>query len=182
MGKTGNQTRMTEFQNDRNPYVKKGATFICLACKERFPQNSSHQSYCVPCSRTTRQRMLRQKVKRTNPLKWKIRMLYTSLHGMGILVPTEKIAQWIKDTPTCTYCKNPIPLKEYSVDHIIPRSREGPNTLENIHLICLSCNMMKGNLLDGEYRALLEFLKDKPSIHSILKQRLKASGWMYGRS
>lgn len=37
-----------------------------------------------------------------------------------------------------------------SVDHIIPRSKGGPNTLDNLQPMCSVCNTKKGNLLPGE--------------------------------
>ena len=180
LGKGGNQTQMTEFVGKKSPFVKKGATFNCLGCNKPFPLNSSHQSYCPNCARTIRQKRLRTKLKETNPLKWKIRMLYTSLHGFGIKVSTETIGRWIENTPNCVYCESDIITRDYSIDHIIPRSRNGSDTLDNIQLICRSCNMMKGNLLDSEFKELMGFLKERPTIYAILKTRLKAAGFMYG--
>lgn len=133
---------------------------------------------CRGC-KTKYNKSLRSKLKFKDPLKWKTRMIYISLHGYGIKASNEYIQNIIEKTPTCVYCLIQIPLKDYSVDHIIPRSRGGTDTLNNIHLICKSCNFMKGSLLDNEFRQLLDWLNDKPEIYKILKQRLKASGFMY---
>jgi 5-methylcytosine-specific restriction endonuclease McrA len=35
-------------------------------------------------------------------------------------------------------------LKSSACDHIFPRSRGGQNTLDNLQLLCLTCNSQKG--------------------------------------
>lgn len=89
------------------------------------------------------------------------------------------ILAWMQRTPTCAYCTLPIKPREYSPDHILPRSRGGADSLANLHLICKSCNLMKGALTDGEFRDLLAYLKDRPAVYRILKMRLKAAGMLY---
>ena len=37
-----------------------------------------------------------------------------------------------------------------TADHIVPKSRGGPTTLENLQPMCAPCNSRKGNLLPGE--------------------------------
>lgn len=177
MGKYGKQTSFEEFR--KSSFIKSGETFQCKGCNSIFQRNSNNQIYCASCSRTVGQRLGRAARKRKNPKAWKARIIYTSLHHYGIVIKTDKIIEWIENTPNCIYCSNSIPIKDYSVDHIIPRSRGGSDTIENIQLVCRSCNLMKGGLLDNEFRELLDWLKDKPTIYAILKQRLKAAGFMY---
>ena len=48
-----------------------------------------------------------------------------------------------RDHQTCQYCgARDQPL---SVDHVVPRSRGGSDTWENVTTACLSCNVRKGN-------------------------------------
>ena len=48
-----------------------------------------------------------------------------------------------RDHHTCQYCgARDQPL---SVDHVLPRSRGGTDTWENVTTACLSCNVRKGN-------------------------------------
>ena len=48
-----------------------------------------------------------------------------------------------RDQQTCQYCgSRDQPL---SIDHVVPRSRGGSDTWENVTTACLSCNVRKGN-------------------------------------
>ena len=48
-----------------------------------------------------------------------------------------------RDLQTCQYCgSRDQPL---SIDHVVPRSRGGSDTWENVTTACLSCNVRKGN-------------------------------------
>jgi 5-methylcytosine-specific restriction endonuclease McrA len=120
-----------------------------------------------------------RRLKRREPAKWKARTIKASLHRLGIELTVDEILAWMKKTPTCTYCGDPIKPRDYSIDHIIPRSRGGKDKLHNLHLVHKSCNLAKGNLLDEEYRDLLRYLDDKPDVKRIVLQRLKASGYLF---
>jgi hypothetical protein len=47
-----------------------------------------------------------------------------------------------RDGDGCRYCKKIFP--HYHVDHVIPRSRGGPDEMDNLVLACPACNMAKG--------------------------------------
>ena len=49
----------------------------------------------------------------------------------------------------CVYCE--VTLETYHVDHIIPLSKGGSNTDDNIQILCPSCNRRKGNKLHEEF-------------------------------
>jgi 5-methylcytosine-specific restriction endonuclease McrA len=48
--------------------------------------------------------------------------------------------------PFCAYCREPVTLDNSSLDHKIPKSRGGANTLSNLVLACRRCNRWKGAL------------------------------------
>ena len=45
----------------------------------------------------------------------------------------------------CAGCKGDFPFKLYEVDHMVPRSRGGTDHLDNLQLLCSSCNRIKGD-------------------------------------
>jgi 5-methylcytosine-specific restriction endonuclease McrA len=49
-----------------------------------------------------------------------------------------------RDDHTCQYCGS---QKKLTIDHIVPRSRGGQDTWENMVVACSTCNTKKGNTL-----------------------------------
>jgi len=62
------------------------------------------------------------------------------------------INQLYQSTPECPYCSSKDNL---SIDHKTPLSRGGTHTENNVELICLSCNLQKGNKTKDEYMQYL---------------------------
>jgi 5-methylcytosine-specific restriction endonuclease McrA len=56
----------------------------------------------------------------------------------------------LRDRNTCQYCAVVLPSSELTLDHVIPRSRGGNSTWENLVACCHSCNRRKGNRLLSE--------------------------------
>lgn len=46
----------------------------------------------------------------------------------------------------CWYCGKELEKKQSTIEHIFPRSKGGSDDMDNIVLICKSCNCSKGNL------------------------------------
>jgi 5-methylcytosine-specific restriction endonuclease McrA len=44
----------------------------------------------------------------------------------------------------CQYCGKRPPLRELNIDHVVPRSRGGRDTWENLVISCRDCNLRKG--------------------------------------
>lgn len=50
-----------------------------------------------------------------------------------------------RDNFTCQTCGRRAPDIVLHIDHIIPVSKAGNNTLENLQTLCMDCNLGKGN-------------------------------------
>ena len=51
----------------------------------------------------------------------------------------------MRDRYTCQYCHKTLNSGELTLDHVIPRSRAGETTWENLVACCHPCNRRKGN-------------------------------------
>ncbi len=45
----------------------------------------------------------------------------------------------------CAGCKGDFPFRNFTVDHIVPKSRGGTDHVENLQLLCMACNSLKGD-------------------------------------
>ena len=45
----------------------------------------------------------------------------------------------------CNGCKVLFPFRNFTIDHIVPRSRGGTDHIENLQLLCAACNSLKGD-------------------------------------
>ena len=66
----------------------------------------------------------------------------------------------------CIYCGIHASKAKMEIEHVIPRSRGGTDSLNNLVLSCHACNQAKGNL------SLSEYLKGKPSVLKRVKAHL----------
>jgi 5-methylcytosine-specific restriction endonuclease McrA len=60
-----------------------------------------------------------------------------------------------RDRSVCQYCGKRWPKNELNLDHVIPRSRGGKTTWENIVCSCVACNCRKGGRTPQEARMTL---------------------------
>lgn len=67
----------------------------------------------------------------------------------------------------CYYCENLLYSEaiqdvamDIDIDHLIPVSRGGKNSLDNFRLTCKSCNNQKSDLTETEYRTALKAIAD----------------------
>ena len=56
----------------------------------------------------------------------------------------------MRDRYTCQYCHQPAPAGDLTLDHVVPRSRGGETTWENLVACCHHCNNRKGNRTPDE--------------------------------
>jgi 5-methylcytosine-specific restriction endonuclease McrA len=68
-----------------------------------------------------------------------------------------------RDSCTCQYCGRQFPRSQLTIDHVIPQSRGGGETWENLVLACVKCNLKKGNSTPEEASMPLRRRPAKPS-------------------
>ena len=67
-----------------------------------------------------------------------------------------------RDNNRCQYCGRGFPLSQLSFDHVIPRSRGGATSWENVVCSCVGCNSQKGGRTPQEARMKLIAKPVKP--------------------
>jgi 5-methylcytosine-specific restriction endonuclease McrA len=82
-----------------------------------------------------------------------------------------------RDQYTCVYCGVQIGQQhghhayiksDFTVDHIIPRSRGGRNTWSNTACACYQCNQRKGNRTNHEAGMRLRFEPKRPRVNYLI--------------
>ena len=77
-----------------------------------------------------------------------------------------------RDGHRCQYCGRRLPAHRLSLDHVIPSSRGGMGTWENIVCACLKCNVRKGGRTPREAHMRLIRKPFRPRRSPMLAQKL----------
>ena len=79
----------------------------------------------------------------------------------------------------CKYCGNALNLRNIACDHIIPLSKKGPTIIQNLQLMCKTCNTRKGPLNENDFEMLVLLVQDLPDEISAYVMRKLAKGGRY---
>ena len=63
----------------------------------------------------------------------------------------------------CNGCRGDFPFKLYEIDHIVPQSKGGTDHIENLQILCGSCNKIKG---DRPQEYLMAHLQGKEVVYA----------------
>ena len=74
-----------------------------------------------------------------------IRLVYFVKIPHRISLPVTRRGILARDHYTCQYCGVMPPRKDLTIDHVLPRSRGGKTTWENVATACTKCNGRKGS-------------------------------------
>jgi len=77
-----------------------------------------------------------------------------------------------RDGNQCQYCGQRFPTSELSLDHVVPRSRGGITSWENIVCACVACNVRKGGRTPPEAHMVLVRHPVKPKRSPLLTVKL----------
>jgi len=64
--------------------------------------------------------------------------------------PFTRFNVFLRDRFTCQYCATPFVAHELTFDHLVPRSRGGRTSWDNVVTACTRCNLAKGDRLPRE--------------------------------
>ncbi len=79
-----------------------------------------------------------------------------------------------RDANRCQFCGKRFSTSQLSLDHIVPRSRGGRSTWENVVCACLDCNVKKGGKLPREAGLKLIQKPAKPKRNPLIQVRLNS--------
>jgi 5-methylcytosine-specific restriction endonuclease McrA len=74
-----------------------------------------------------------------------------------------------RDRNRCQYCGHKFQTRDLNLDHVVPLSRGGKSTWENVVCCCIKCNSRKGGLLPEEAGMHLIRSAVKPRWHPLVK-------------
>ncbi|MEC7912008.1 MAG: HNH endonuclease [Pseudomonadota bacterium] len=91
-------------------------------------------------------------------------LMLQNYHPFHNYVKFSRTNVFLRDLHTCQYCFDSFEKKDLTMDHVVPRSKKGSSTWDNVVTACKVCNLNKG---DKEVRPKIEPIK--PSFSYLLK-------------
>lgn len=82
---------------------------------------------------------------------------------------------FLRDGHRCQYCDVLLPAHELTADHVIPRSKGGKTTWDNVVAACAPCNRKKGGRTPSQARMKLPKKPARPSSLPALAVQLRHS-------
>jgi 5-methylcytosine-specific restriction endonuclease McrA len=83
-------------------------------------------------------------------------------------LPLSRRTVLARDLYTCQYCGGQPGKHELTVDHVVPRSRGGMTTWENVAAACGPCNRKKGDRMPEEAQMSLHSKPARPRFVAIM--------------
>jgi 5-methylcytosine-specific restriction endonuclease McrA len=77
-----------------------------------------------------------------------------------------------RDKYCCQYCGIDLCDRTATVDHIVPKSKGGGSTWDNLVTACKDCNLFKGNRTPKEAKMVLKSKPKEPSYGFLFEQML----------
>lgn len=77
-----------------------------------------------------------------------------------------------RDRNRCQYCGRHFPTSELSIDHVLPRSQNGPDTWENLVCACVRCNARKGGRTPAQASMTLVRQPVRPRRNPLIAMKL----------
>ncbi|WGF86825.1 HNH endonuclease [Marinivivus vitaminiproducens] len=81
--------------------------------------------------------------------------------------PFTRFNVFLRDHFRCQYCGKGLPIPELTFDHVLPRSRGGKTSWQNVVTACTTCNLRKANRLPCECNMPPLAEPDVPSTYAL---------------
>lgn len=81
---------------------------------------------------------------------------------------------FLRDEHRCQYCLKRFSTQNLSLDHVMPRSRGGETSWENVVCACMRCNVRKGGRTPQEAGMQLHCRPAKPQRNPVLSYQLSS--------
>jgi len=70
----------------------------------------------------------------------------------------------IRDNLECQYCSKKLNRKNFTIDHVVPRSKGGKSSWQNLVACCAKCNTYKGDKSPRESGLILKNTPVQPKV------------------
>lgn len=84
---------------------------------------------------------------------------------------------YLRDRSRCQYCGIKFRSEDLNLDHVIPVSRGGKSTWENVVCSCIPCNKRKGHRLPDEAGMRLVTKPVRPRWHPLFRASCRYDEW-----
>jgi len=116
------------YQNNKKP--KKINTRTCCRCSKLLLGKRSDAIYCSKTCKSM-----------DHTFKHRSKTRVSSIARRAEIIA--------RDGFKCYLCHKPITLENFELDHLIPVSKSGSNSPENLAAACSRCNKSRGNRIEG---------------------------------
>lgn len=96
------------------------------------------------------------------PVPLVIRLVYYVRIPRHFSLPVSRRTVMARDSYTCQYCGIRLNKGQFTIDHVLPRSRGGESRWENVVTSCGPCNRRKGNRTPDEAQMPLQRQPRRP--------------------
>jgi len=122
---------------------------------------------------------MKSKLRKENPFLYRAKALRQAFKKLGHSFTLEEVINIMNLASICEYCHKLIEPLDYSIDHKTPLNKGGTNDIGNLHLTCIKCNKVKGDLTDEQFKDLMGYLADKPEVYDNLYKRLRMANFKF---
>jgi len=88
-------------------------------------------------------------------------------------IPYSKTNIFIRDDYTCQYCGVKLEHNKCTVDHVVPKCKNGKSTWENCVTSCKICNNIKGDIDLKDFKYSLKRTPEQPTISEFTRIKSK---------